>query len=142
MKSHIVLHPRICRVPNSSFSVQRWRLPLLLPLLVILGGVVESRRFGFPAKTIHFPDIVDDRILELDEKEEKSSSGPHGEDKSSSSSSSPQILRSRRSAAGHWQPPKVTLATLNTTQHKVVVHWAGEGSKVIIALATGILGSR
>ena len=125
--------------------------PLLFSLLLVLGALcltllprAESRRFGFPTKTLHVPDNKDDdgRTIVLEpENDVHSGAQTPGAAENDAESDSRQERRRRRSVGSDTAPPKVTIADLNKTSHKVVVHWAGEGSEVIVALATTILPS-
>ena len=142
-------------------------IPFTLLVLLLLLSVyspsfgVESRRYGFPAKTLHVKEAEDEKTLTLDPTDGDVSgsddgrgvdddafplpptssafTGPDNGADEDPAEADPGSHRHRRSAR---EQPHVTTAKLNTTQHKVVVHWAGEGSRVIVALATSILLSR
>ena len=138
----------------SSLRSPRLLRSLLLVLVVLClshAPRFECRRFGFPAKTLHVPEKSHDdgRTIVLEPDHDKNHSGArqknaaagNDEETAGKGESRQEGRRYRRSGGSDTAPPKVTIAQLNTTSHKVVVHWAGEGSQVIVALATTILPS-
>ena len=111
---------------------------LLITVVLVYIRPTASRRYGAPARTLHFKEVADDSMLELDADAVPTT----GFVKDAVVDAEAAGSESRQRRAAGREPPKVTMAKLNTTQHKVVVHWAGEGSQVIVALAASILPSR
>ncbi|KAK7473426.1 hypothetical protein BaRGS_00035353 [Batillaria attramentaria] len=94
----------------------------------------RSRRFGVPARTLHTP------VLSESEKWGEKFIVMRAEGILSGADDVDQAVRPLgrfRRDATRLTPPTETEAHLNDSHTTLIVHWAGEGSDVIIALAKG-----
>ena len=111
----------------ATFHVNKRHKLLISLYLFVLLCVVDSYRYGLKAKTLHIP---------VQKLEEKLGERTRIIEADISQTFDFSNERSRRSTEKHSDKYKYSTATALKDSHtQMIVHWAGEGSNVIIALS-------